>query len=136
VKLTPNTADPAAVAAGAERGGADAVSLINTLKGTAVDRVSGKPALGNGYGGLSGPAVRPVALEQVRSVRARVELPIVGMGGISSGADAAEFLALGAAVVAVGTESFRDPRAGSRVATELESSLLSERSTVPALDLD
>jgi dihydroorotate dehydrogenase (NAD+) catalytic subunit len=136
VKLTPNTADPAAVAAGAERGGADAISLINTLKGTAIDPATGEPALGNGYGGLSGPAVRPVALEQVRSVRARVELPIVGMGGISSGADAAEFLALGAAVVAVGTESFRDPRAGSRVATELESSLLSERSTEPALDLD
>ncbi|HTT96286.1 MAG TPA: dihydroorotate dehydrogenase [Solirubrobacterales bacterium] len=136
VKLTPNTADPASVAAGAERGGADAVSLINTLKGTAIDPASGEPALGNGYGGLSGPAVRPVALEQVRAVRARVELPIVGMGGISSGADAAEFLALGAAVVAVGTESFRDPRAGSRVATELESSLLSERSSQPALDLD
>jgi len=136
VKLTPNTADPAAVAAGAERGGADAVSLINTLKGTAIDPASGEPALGNGYGGLSGPAVRPVALEQVRSVRARVDLPIVGMGGISSGADAAEFLALGAAVVAVGTESFRDPRAGSRVALELESSLLSERSSEPVLDLD
>jgi dihydroorotate dehydrogenase (NAD+) catalytic subunit len=136
VKLTPNTADPASVAAGAERGGADAVSLINTLKGTAVDAATGAPALGNGYGGLSGPAVRPVALEQVRSVRARVELPIIGMGGISSGADAAEFLALGAAVVAVGTESFRDPRAGSRVAKELESSLLSERSGVPVLDLD
>jgi dihydroorotate dehydrogenase (NAD+) catalytic subunit len=136
VKLTPNTADPASVAAGAERGGADAVSLINTLKGTAIDPASGEPALGNGYGGLSGPAVRPVALEQVRSVRARVALPIVGMGGISSGADAAEFLALGAAVVAVGTESFRDPRAGSRVTTELESSLPSERSNEPALDLD
>jgi dihydroorotate dehydrogenase (NAD+) catalytic subunit len=136
VKLTPNVADPAAVAQGAERGGADAVSLINTVKGTAVDPVTGKPALGNGYGGLSGPAVRPVALEQVRSVRAAVGLPIVGMGGISSGADAAEFLALGASVVAVGTESFRDPRAGSRVAEELESSLLTERSTEPALDLD
>jgi dihydroorotate dehydrogenase (NAD+) catalytic subunit len=136
VKLTPNTADPAAVAAGAERGGADAVSLINTLKGTAVDPATGAPALGNGYGGLSGPAVRPVALEQVRSVRARVEMPIVGMGGISSGAEAAEFLALGATVVAVGTESFRDPRAGSRVAAELESTLLSERSTEPALHLD
>src|ERR1700744_619705 len=131
VKLTPNTADPAAVAAGAERGGADAVSLINTLKGTAIDPASGEPALGNGYGGLSGPAVRPVALEQVRSVRARVDLPIVGMGGISTGADAAEFIALGAAVVAVGTESFRDPRAGSRVAQELESALLSEHSTEP-----
>jgi dihydroorotate dehydrogenase (NAD+) catalytic subunit len=136
VKLTPNTANPAAVAAGAERGGADAISLINTLKGAAVDLTSGEPALGNGYGGLSGPAVRPVALEQVRAVRARVDLPIVGMGGISSGADAAEFLALGAAVVAVGTESFRDPRAGARVAAELELTRFVERSAAPALDLD
>ena len=136
VKLTPNVADPAAVAGGAERGGADAVSLINTLKGTAIDPATGAPALGNGYGGLSGPAVRPVALEQVRSVRAAVGLPIVGMGGISTGADAAEFLALGASVVAVGTENFRDPRAGSRVALELESSLRPERISEPALDLD
>jgi dihydroorotate dehydrogenase (NAD+) catalytic subunit len=136
VKLTPNVADPAAVAGGAERGGADAVSLINTLKGTAVDPATGAPALGNGYGGLSGPAVRPVALEQVRSVRAAVGLPIVGMGGISRGADAADFLALGASVVAVGTESFRDPRAGARVAAELESPLLPERSAGAALNLD
>jgi dihydroorotate dehydrogenase (NAD+) catalytic subunit len=136
VKLTPNVADPAAVAAGAERGGADAVSLINTLKGTAIDPATGTPALGNGYGGLSGPAVRPVALEQVRSVRAAVGLPIVGMGGISTGADAAEFLALGATVVAVGTENFRDPRAGSRVALELESSLRPERNSEAVLDLD
>jgi dihydroorotate dehydrogenase (NAD+) catalytic subunit len=136
VKLTPNVADPAAVAAGGERGGADAISLINTLKGTALDPATGTPALGNGYGGLSGPAVRPVALEQLRAVRAAVGLPIVGMGGISSGADAAEFLALGAAVVAVGTESFRDPRAGSRVAAELESALRPERLKEPALDLD
>ncbi len=136
VKLTPNVADPAAVAAGGERGGADAVSLINTLKGTAVDPATGVPALGNGYGGLSGPAVRPVALEQVRSVRAAVDLPIVGMGGISTAADAAEFLALGASIVAVGTENFRDPRAGARVAAELESTLRLERSATAALDLD
>jgi dihydroorotate dehydrogenase (NAD+) catalytic subunit len=136
VKLTPNVADPAAVAAGGERGGADAISLINTLKGTAIDPATGAPALGNGYGGLSGPAVRPVALEQVRSVRAAVGLPIVGMGGISTGADAAEFLALGASVVAVGTENFRDPRAGSRVALELESSLRRGRNSEPVLDLD
>jgi dihydroorotate dehydrogenase (NAD+) catalytic subunit len=136
VKLTPNVADAAAVAAGGERGGADAISLINTLKGTAVDPATGEPALGNGYGGLSGPAVRPVALEQVRSVRAAVGLPIVGMGGISTGADAAEFLALGANIVAVGTENFRDPRAGTRVVAELESTLRLERSAMPALDLD
>ncbi len=136
VKLTPNVADAGAVAAGAERGGADAVSLINTLKGTAVDPATGAPALGNGHGGLSGPAVRPVALEQLRSVRAAVGLPIVGMGGISSGADAAEFLALGAALVAVGTESFRDPRAGSRVAAELGLLRSTARPAEPVLDLD
>jgi len=120
VKLTPNVADSAAVALAAEEGGADAVSLINTLKGGAIDPGSGEPALAAGHGGLSGPAVRPVALHQVRAVRAAVGVPLVGMGGIRCGADAAEFLAAGAAVVAVGTESFRDPRAGARVAAELE----------------
>ena len=119
VKLTPNVADPAAVAVAAEEGGADSVSLINTLKASAVDPLSGKPALAAGHGGLSGPAVRPVALQQLRAVAAATELPLIGMGGIGSGADAAEFLALGATLVAVGTESFRDPRAGSRVAAEL-----------------
>jgi dihydroorotate dehydrogenase (NAD+) catalytic subunit len=119
VKLTPNVADPAAVAIAAEEGGADAVSLINTVKGSALDPRSGEPTLAAGHGGLSGPAVRPVALAQLRAVRAAVALPIVGMGGISSGADAAEFLAAGATVVAVGTENFSDPRAGSRVAREL-----------------
>ncbi|MEZ5078311.1 MAG: dihydroorotate dehydrogenase [Solirubrobacterales bacterium] len=120
VKLTPNVADPAAVAVAAEEGGADAVSLINTLKGGALDPASGEPALTAGHGGLSGPAVRPVALHQLRSVRAAVGVPVVGMGGIRCGADAAEFLAAGAVVVAVGTESFRDPRAGARVAAELQ----------------
>jgi dihydroorotate dehydrogenase (NAD+) catalytic subunit len=119
VKLTPNVADPAAVAIAAAEGGADAVSLINTLKASAVDPLTGAPALAAGHGGLSGPAVRPIALQQLRAVAAAVELPLIGMGGISSGADAAEFIALGATLVAVGTESFRDPRAGSRVAAEL-----------------
>jgi dihydroorotate dehydrogenase (NAD+) catalytic subunit len=119
VKLTPNVAEPAAVAIAAEEGGADAVSLINTLKGSAIDPASGEPALGAGHGGLSGPAVRPVALAHLRAVRAAIGLPIVGMGGIANGADAAEFLRAGATVVAVGTESFSDPRAGSRVAREL-----------------
>jgi dihydroorotate dehydrogenase (NAD+) catalytic subunit len=119
VKLTPNVADPAAVAAAAEEGGADAVSLINTLKASAIDPATGRPGIAAGHGGLSGPAVRPVAVAQVRAVAAAVSAPIVGMGGICSGADAFEFLAAGATVVAVGTESFRDPRAGNRVATEL-----------------
>jgi dihydroorotate dehydrogenase (NAD+) catalytic subunit len=120
VKLTPNVAAPEAVAVAAESGGADAVSLINTLKASAIDPASGKPALAAGHGGLSGPAVRPIALQQLRAVSAVTEVPAIGMGGISTGADAAEFLAAGAALVAVGTESFRDPRAGSRIANELE----------------
>ena len=119
VKLTPNVADPASVAVAAEEGGADAVSLINTLKASAIDPATGKPGIATGHGGLSGPAVRPVAVAQVRAVAAAIGLPIVGMGGISSGADAAEMLSVGATLVAVGTESFRDPRAGNRIAAEL-----------------
>jgi dihydroorotate dehydrogenase (NAD+) catalytic subunit len=123
VKLTPNVADPGAVAVAAEQGGADAVSLINTLKATGIDPQTREPALAAGHGGLSGPAVRPIALHQLRAVTAVTELPAIGMGGISSGADAAEFLAAGATLVAVGTENFRDPRAGSRVANDLETNV-------------
>jgi dihydroorotate dehydrogenase (NAD+) catalytic subunit len=119
VKLTPNVADPAAVAVAAEEGGADAVSLINTMKAAAIDPATGKPGIGVGQGGLSGPAVRPIAVAQVRAVAAAVEVPIVGMGGISCGEDAVEMLAAGSTLVAVGTESFRDPRAGNRIAAEL-----------------
>jgi dihydroorotate dehydrogenase (NAD+) catalytic subunit len=124
VKLTPNVADPAAVAVGAEEGGADAVSLINTMKASAIDQATGEPGIGVGQGGLSGPAIRPVAVGQVRAVASAISLPVVGMGGVCSGDDAFEMLAVGATLVAVGTESFRDPRAGSRIAAEL-----SERST-------
>jgi len=119
VKLTPNVPDPAEVAVAAEAGGADAVSLINTLKASAFDQRTGEPGVAAGHGGLSGPAVRPVALAQVRAVAAAVSVPIVGMGGICSGEDAREFLAAGASLVAVGTESFRNPRAGERIAFEL-----------------
>jgi dihydroorotate dehydrogenase (NAD+) catalytic subunit len=136
VKLTPNVASPEAVAVAAEEGGADAVSLINTLKASAIDPATGAPALAAGHGGLSGPAVKPIALQQVRAVRAAVELPIVGMGGISSGADAAEFFAAGADLVAVGTESFRDPRAGSRIANELETGVSERPPRLAAVDLE
>jgi dihydroorotate dehydrogenase (NAD+) catalytic subunit len=119
VKLTPNALDPAAVAAAAEGAGADAVSLVNTLKGMALDPRTRRPWLGGGTGGLSGPAIRAVALEQVQAVAERVRIPVVGMGGIASGGDAWDFMAAGAALVAVGTESFRDPAAGRRVAAEL-----------------
>jgi dihydroorotate dehydrogenase (NAD+) catalytic subunit len=119
VKLTPNATDPAAVAKAAEDAGADAVSLINTLKGMAIDPRTRAPWLGAGTGGVSGPAVRPIALAQVAQVASAVSIPIVGMGGIASGRDARDFLDAGATAVAVGTESFRDPAAGSRVAAEL-----------------
>jgi dihydroorotate dehydrogenase (NAD+) catalytic subunit len=135
VKLTPNVADPAAVALAAEQAGADAVSLINTLKASAFDR-AGEPALAAGQGGLSGPAVRPVALQQVRAVAAAVRLPLIGMGGVACGDDAAEFLAAGASLVAVGTENFRDPRAGSRVAAELAARGRRGVAAEPALDLE
>jgi dihydroorotate dehydrogenase (NAD+) catalytic subunit len=136
VKLTPNVADPGSVAVAAEAGGADAVSLINTLKASAIDPATGETALAAGHGGLSGPAVRPIALQQLRAVTGACELPAIGMGGISSGADAAEFLAAGASLVAVGTESFRDPRAGSRIAKELETKMSGRGSPVQALDLE
>jgi dihydroorotate dehydrogenase (NAD+) catalytic subunit len=105
VKLTPNCASPADVAAAAEDHGADAVSLINTLRGMAMDPHGvGEPWLGGVTGGVSGPAVRAVALAQVREVRARTTLPVVGMGGVQSGRDAVDLQQAGADLVAVGTE--------------------------------
>ena len=119
VKLTPNCASPADVAAAAEQHGADAVSLINTLRGMAMDpRRPGEPWLGGGTGGVSGPAVRAIAVSQVREVRSRVAIPIVGMGGVQTGRHANDLRQAGADLVAVGTESFRDPLAGARIAAE------------------
>ncbi len=119
VKLTPNATDVPAVARAAEGAGADAVSLINTLRGMALDPATGRPWLGGTTGGVSGPAVRPIALAQVHAVAREVEIPIVGMGGVQRGADALDLMRAGASLVAVGTESFRDPVAGLRVAGEL-----------------
>jgi len=123
VKLTPNVADPASIARAAEEGGADAVSLINTLKATAIDSRTLGPWHGGGRGGLSGPAIHHVALEQTRTVAGAVSIPVIGMGGIESGADALSFLAAGATAVAVGTANFRDPLAASRIRAELEAAL-------------
>ena len=122
VKLTPNAADVPGCAAAAEAGGADAVSLINTLRAMALAPGSqgGRPWLGGGTGGLSGPAIRTVALAQVAAVAARVAVPVIGMGGVQTGAHARELLEVGASLVAVGTESFRDPGAGRRIARELQ----------------
>jgi len=120
VKLTPNCASPAAVAEAAEQHGADAVSLINTLRGMAAHpRGTGEPWLGGKTGGVSGPAIRAIALAQVAEVRARIQLPIVGMGGVQSGRHAEDLVRAGAQFVAVGTESFRDPLAGARIRREL-----------------
>jgi len=125
VKLTPNTADVAAVAVAAEAEGADAVSLINTLRAMAFEPgrsgAQPRPWLGGGSGGLSGPAIRAVALAQVAAVARRVSIPIVGMGGVASGEHAWDLLAAGATVIAVGTENFRDPGSGLRIASELKS---------------
>ena len=123
VKLTPNVSDVAAVARAARDAGASALSLINTLRGMALDPDSGEPWLGGTTGGASGPAVRAIALAQVHAVREAVELPIIGMGGVQRGRHAADLIRAGADLVAVGTESFRDPAAGSRVAAELDRGL-------------
>ena len=132
VKLTPNATDVAAVAQAAEAAGANALSLINTVRGMALDPRTGAPWLGGGTGGVSGPAVRAVALAQVRSVREAVSLPVIGMGGVQSGRDAFDLLRVGADLVAVGTESFRDPAAGLRVAAELSEMLASVGSPLSA----
>jgi len=121
VKLTPNTADVAAVASAAEAAGADAVSLINTLRAMAINPLDGTPWLGGRTGGMSGPAIRSVALAQVAAVALRVGVPVVGMGGVAHGTHAKDLIAVGATLVAVGTENFRDPCAGTRVAEELKS---------------
>jgi dihydroorotate dehydrogenase (NAD+) catalytic subunit len=120
VKLTPNASDVAAAARAAEASGADAVSLVNTLRAYAPHpRAPERAWLGGGTGGLSGPAIRAVALAQVRAVAQRVAIPIVGMGGVQTGRHAADLLDAGATLVAVGTESFRDPAAGDRIRREL-----------------
>jgi dihydroorotate dehydrogenase (NAD+) catalytic subunit len=119
VKLTPNASDVPAVALAAEQAGADAVSLINTIKGMALDPRSGEPWLGGQTGGISGPAVRAVALAQVFAVSAAVAVPVIGMGGVQNGRDAVDLMRAGAALVAVGTESFRDPATGARIASEM-----------------
>ena len=123
VKLTPNVANPQEVAVGAEAGGADAVSMINTVKAAAIDPGVNRTWLGVGAGGLSGPAVRPIALAQVRAVSASVGIPVIGMGGITDAGSALEFILAGARVIAVGTENFRDPRAGSEVTAGLPAAL-------------
>jgi len=119
VKLAPNASDVPAVARAAEEAGASALSLINTIRGMALDPRTGGPWLGGVTGGVSGPAVRAIALAQVHAVCETVAIPVIAMGGVQSGRDALDLRRAGATLVAVGTESFRDPLAGARIAAEL-----------------
>jgi dihydroorotate dehydrogenase (NAD+) catalytic subunit len=132
VKLTPNTHDIASLARAAADHGADAVSAINTLVGMAIDYNTFKPRLANTTGGLSGPAIKPVALACVYKIVKAVKIPVIGIGGIMSGTDAAEFLIAGAAAVQVGTANFRFPDAAIRIADELATYLQSKGMSRPS----
>ena len=120
VKLTPNTSDVTAVALAVAGAGADSISLINTLKGMAIDINKRKPLLGNITGGLSGPAIKPVALYMVYQVAGTVDIPIIGCGGIATAGDALEFIMAGASAIQVGTASFADPLAPLHVLEGIE----------------
>ncbi len=119
VKLSPNVASIEPLAKAAEAAGADAISLVNTFIALAVDARAGRPRIGAGFGGLSGPAIKPIALRLVYQAAQALKIPVVGMGGIASGEDAAEFLIAGATAVEVGTATFWDPAAPVRIAREL-----------------
>ncbi len=120
VKLSPNAPSLLDTARAAVAGGADALTLINTLRAIAIGAAARRPVLGTAYGGLSGPAIKPIALRMVWDVhRALPEVPLVGIGGIESGRDAVEFLLAGASAVQVGTAIFRDPAAPLRIASEI-----------------
>jgi dihydroorotate dehydrogenase (NAD+) catalytic subunit len=120
VKLSPNVAQIEPLARAAEEAGADGISLINTIVALAVDARERKPRIGAGFGGLSGPAIKPIALRMVYQAAQAVRIPVVGMGGIATGEDAAEFLVAGASAVEVGTATFWDPASPARVARELD----------------
>lgn len=120
VKLSPNVTDIAVMAKAAEDGGADAISLVNTFVGMAVDLEQRRPALANVTGGLSGPAIKPIALRMVYQAARAVQIPVIGMGGIATGRDALEFMLAGATAIQVGTTTFWDPTAPARLVTEIE----------------
>jgi dihydroorotate dehydrogenase (NAD+) catalytic subunit len=122
-KLTPNVTDVVAIAAAAAEGGADAVSLVNTFLGMAIDWRRRRPVLGNVTGGLSGPAIKPLALRMVWQVARRVAIPVIGIGGIATVDDVMEFLLAGASAVQVGTANFYDPTASQRIVAELPTAL-------------
>jgi dihydroorotate dehydrogenase (NAD+) catalytic subunit len=122
-KLTPNVTDIVAIARGARDGGADAVTVINTCQGMAVDWRRRRPLLGNVVGGLSGPAIKPIALRCVHQIRRAVDIPIVGVGGIMTIDDCMEFFVTGASAVQIGTASFAEPVVSARLLDELPAAL-------------
>jgi len=126
VKLTPNTGDIVGVAVAVAEAGADAISLINTLKGIAIDIAKRRPLLGNVSGGLSGPAIKPIALYMVYEVAGAVKVPVVGIGGIASASDALEFIMAGASAVQVGTANFTNPKAPLEVLEGIEAFMAKE----------
>lgn len=126
VKLSPNVARIEPVAKAAEDAGADAISLVNTFVSLAIDARTRKPRIGAGFGGLSGPAIKPLALRMVYEASRAVKIPVVGLGGIATGEDAAEFLIAGATAVEVGTASFWDPQSVQRIGEELDDFLRQE----------
>jgi dihydroorotate dehydrogenase (NAD+) catalytic subunit len=127
VKLSPNVAAIEPLAQAAESAGADAISLVNTFISLAIDARTRKPMIGAGLGGLSGPAIKPIALRLVWQAARAVKIPVIGLGGIASGEDAVEFLIAGASAVQVGTATFWDPRSPVRIAEELGEFLRREK---------
>ncbi len=120
VKLSPNVARIEPLARAAEEAGADAVSLVNTFVALAIDARTRRPRIGNIFGGLSGPAIKPIALRMVYEAAQALKIPVVGLGGIATGEDAAEFLIAGATAVETGTATFWDPQSPARIARELD----------------
>ena len=126
VKLSPNVTDITEIAHAVIEAGADAISLINTLKGMAIDLASRRPVLGNISGGLSGPAIKPVALHMVYQVAREVRVPVIGCGGIASASDALEFILAGASAIQVGTATFANPRAPLDILEGIEDFMVKE----------
>jgi|SRR5271165_2688764 len=127
VKLSPNVGRIEPLALAAEQAGADAISLVNTFVSLAIDAHTRRPRIGAGFGGLSGPAIKPIALRLVWEASRAVQIPVIGLGGIRTGEDAAEFLIAGASAVQVGTANFWDPEAPARIARELGAYLKKEK---------
>ena len=134
VKLSPNVSEIEPLARAAEASGADALSLVNTFISLAIDARTRRPRIGAGFGGLSGPAIKPIALRLVYQAARAVKIPVIGLGGVASGEDAAEFLIAGASAVEVGTATFWDPRSPLRIAGEL-SAFLRRENIARAADL-